>query len=478
MIFRLQKNEAYLMFVSLIFFAIFIFLYYFNNTYAQSGLILIARDLLLLYILLIILFLHKTVRYIHSIYFFIGGFVLFYCSRILLSYSNINYLYDSDKYSFYSFSNETVAKVIILIGISIIAVCIGFFYSRKNGNSNIVIRRQSFDEIDQHVLKYLKIIILLCVPGLIYKSLYDLYLIKTYGYLILYMEMPKAPLFARISWGAFNILFPILLMFAPEKRKFKQYILLFFLVSFASFLQGSRGTLLRPMIFFIWYYYALYSTKDISLKKIVLLILFVAVVANVFLSMRNGTELGNFNIILLLEMLLVSQGVTYVFLGNYFDYVHTFLNPSRFYILFPLVSLYHWFFTPVYRGGQTTELVQQTLNLDDQLMYSVNPDLYLEGVGYGSSYIAELFSLGGVLGVVVGSFILGYMINWFECYFRNNHFLTYFSWFWIPNLIWMSRSSYLPDIVMPLIGITFYYFMRVMLHSYLKYGRNSLSVFG
>ena len=29
-------------------------------------------------------------------------------------------------------------------------------------------------------------------------------------------------------------------------------------------------------------------------------------------------------------------------------------------------------------------------------MYAVNPELYLSGVGYGSSYIAELYQLGGL----------------------------------------------------------------------------------
>ena len=40
-----------------------------------------------------------------------------------------------------------------------------------------------------------------------------------------------------------------------------------------------------------------------------------------------------------------------------------------------------WFFNPLYRKGQSEELVQHTLSLDDQLMYAVNPELYLSGVG-------------------------------------------------------------------------------------------------
>lgn len=68
-------------------------------------------------------------------------------------------------------------------------------------------------------------------------------------------------------------------------------------------------------------------------------------------------------------------------------------------------------FNPLYRKGQSEELVQHTLSLDDQLMYAVNPELYLSGVGYGSSYIAELYQLGGVLALIIGSYLIGRIIN-------------------------------------------------------------------
>ena len=138
------------------------------------------------------------------------------------------------------------------------------------------------------------------------------------------------------------------------------------------------------------------------------------------------------------------------------------------YILFPIVSTLNWFFNPVYKAGQSVELVQHTLNLDDQIMYSVAPDLYFEGVGYGSSYIAELHALGNLGGVIIGSLLLGYFIRYYEKrYWASKKFL-YFSWFFIPHLVWLSRGSFLPNIFMFLLGLIFYFFIRLILKKLYK----------
>lgn len=113
-------------------------------------------------------------------------------------------------------------------------------------------------------------------------------------------------------------------------------------------------------------------------------------------------------------------------------------------------------FNPLYRKGQSEELVQHTLSLDDQLMYAVNPELYLSGVGYGSSYIAELYQLGGVLALIIGSYLIGRIIKWYERNYNKSYTYVYFSWFIIPHLIWTSRGSYFPSPFLIMIGVLFY----------------------
>ena len=215
-----------------------------------------------------------------------------------------------------------------------------------------------------------------------------------------------------------------------------------------------------PILFFTWYYYTFYTQKDISLKKILIALIGVSILAYSMLLLREdgNNDFSGIKIMQLINDLFQSQGVTYVVLGNYLDYSNTFIHQTNWYILHPIINTFFWFFVPAFREtGQSFEVAKQTFSLDDQIMYSIAPELYLNGVGYGSSYIAELHALGGCLTVILGSFLLGYFIRYFENRCYSSKYLLYFSWFFIPHLAWMSRSSFIPNIFMFGIGILFYW---------------------
>lgn len=446
----MYKSQFILLVLSSI--LLFIFVFYFIYAYDFKEHFILLRNILCLYIFTLIPLLHIQEKYVSVIFFFVAGFILFNCSRIFLSLFDISAIASSDKFVFYTFKDETIIKTISSIGMSLCSVIIGYIITQKK----IINELQGFSFFRRELLaKYLYGIIIICLPGLIYKSLYDLYIIKTYGYLILFMEFPTAPFVARASWGVFSLVFPMLFTIRPNKKEFNTYILFFFIISIFSVLKGGRGSVVSPIAFFLFYYHSFYSNKDISIKKILGIIVIIAYIANTMLIFRSDYTL-DINISSILYGLFNSQGVTYVFIGNYFDYLNTFQNNSHWYILSPIVTTFNWFFNPLYRKGQSLELVQDTLNLDDQLMYSVSPDLYLSGVGYGSSYIAELFSLGGVIAIIIGSLILGCIIKWYENNYRSSKFLLYSSWYIIPHFIWMSRGSLIPNILLIIIGWLIY----------------------
>ena len=101
-------------------------------------------------------------------------------------------------------------------------------------------------------------------------------------------------------------------------------------------------------------------------------------------------------------------------------------------------------------------------------MYAVNPELYLSGVGYGSSYIAELYQLGGVLALIIGSYLIGRIIKWYERNYNKSYTYVYFSWFIIPHLIWTSRGSYFPSPFLIMIGVLFYATLRAVVVTWNK----------
>lgn len=456
----LLKKELQILIVS-IFFALFVFF----ARYVIESIPCLQYALILFIVYILVSFL-RFVKVVSCIMIFIYGFILFLCSRVFLSIFDSSILFESDKYVFYTFADTTVLEVLLILSVSFVSVIIGYLSSYAKSDfkakdyTQFTSQASSYVYTDKQLQKILYYLILLSAPGVLYKGMHDLMLIKQYGYLIMFMEMPPAPLFARASWGFFNIVFPMLLMFVPSRKQFKYYCVLFFLVSSVSFLKGSRSTLLAPIVYFIWFYYSFYSTKKISVKNIACFILFVAFVAQGILFLRDKDASFNLSISQMLFALFYSQGATYVLLGNYLDYSSDFANSTRYSILFSLCTTFLWFFNPLYRKGQSEELVQHTLSLDDQLMYAVNPELYLSGVGYGSSYIAELYQLGGVLALIIGSYLIGRIIKWYERNYNKSYTYVYFSWFIIPHLIWTSRGSYFPSPFLIMIGVLFYVTLR------------------
>lgn len=448
----LPKTYSLALYLSVVSCVAFIILYIFKG---PLFIVYQARFFLVCYICVIIPLIKSQTRWMSSIMLFIFTFVLFYLSRIIASFFDENFLIDSNKYIFYSFSNDTITSILCFFGISITAVVIGFLLSYikyRPINVGKPIKLISSNSKSRNLKLLIISCIFITIPGTIYKSLFDLYLIFQYGYMILYMDLPEvAPAWARISWGGFYLIFPLLLIFCNNKSFFKKIVIFYFAINLISFIKGTRGELILPIIFFTWFYFNNFSKKDISLNKVFLIIVIVAILASIMLLTRGSTL--SFDLGLILQMLFLSQGVQYVFIGNYIDYSNAFAHKTRWYILYPIVAKLLWFFDPTYSHGKTAKLAEVTLSLDDQVMFSTNQDAYFQGAGYGSSYIAELDALGGITAILIGSILLGFCINWFEVKYKSNKYLILLSWFWIPALVWMPRGNYLIGPFFPIISI-------------------------
>lgn len=436
---------------------VFIFLYLFRD---YENIVHLSRDLLFIYLFSVLVMLKRHTRWMSSIMLFICTFTVFYLSRPMASFFDESFITESNKYTFYTFSDNTIAIVICFFGISLSSVIIGYLisYCKYRPLDRVIPFKTKLTPKNANLQRIIRFIICLTIPGTIFKSIFDLYLIYQYGYMILYMELPEnAPSWARISWGGFSILFPMLLIFCNNKRQFYKLTIFYFAINLISFIKGTRGELILPVIYFMWFYYDNYSNKDISFRKILYIIIAIALIASVMLLTRGSKF--SFDILIILEMLFLTQGVQYVFMGNYIDYSNQFAFKTHWYILYPLIAQVLWFFNPLYSKGKSALLAHETLSLDDQVMFATNQDAYYNGAGYGSSYIAELDALGGIPAIIVGSLFLGFVINWFEAKYKYNKYLILLSWFWIPSLVWKPRGNYIPSIFIPVLSIIIFWFL-------------------
>ncbi|WP_363551064.1 O-antigen polysaccharide polymerase Wzy family protein [Caldifermentibacillus hisashii] len=68
---------------------------------------------------------------------------------------------------------------------------------------------------------------------------------------------------------------------------------------------------------------------------------------------------------------------------------------------------------------QTVESALHGNSFADSVSYILSPNRYLNGWGYGSSYVAELFIDFGYLGIIVGNFVLGNILALMTRLFEN-----------------------------------------------------------
>ena len=152
----LRKNEFFLLLIFWHFFLCVFFVLNAEIAGTTEAISCFSRDLLCCYLVCLIIVLHKYVRYVSCIMIFIAGFILFNCSRIILSYFDIEWLKNSDKYIFYTFDNSTIIRIISLLGLSICSVIIGYLTRSINSNKEKHINCLSISTIDYRIEKNIK----------------------------------------------------------------------------------------------------------------------------------------------------------------------------------------------------------------------------------------------------------------------------------------------------------------------------------
>ncbi|MGX7075315.1 O-antigen polysaccharide polymerase Wzy family protein [Globicatella sanguinis] len=97
---------------------------------------------------------------------------------------------------------------------------------------------------------------------------------------------------------------------------------------------------------------------------------------------------------------------------------------------------------PVYTG-QSVERALETPLFDHRVSYYIDSKAYLLGRGYGSSYVIENYIDGGILGVIIGSIILGFLLCvLIKILYTNNLFLNTFCFLLARNIFVLPRSGY------------------------------------
>lgn len=389
--------------------------------------------------------------------------MLFLINPIISDLLGKSSLTDITKFMIGEFNISTVYAVLLMLCVSILGVNLGVaFYKSKRylnqQNEKLLYENNKIAKIVLYTIIFLS-------PFCLFKLWYDLKSIMTYGYLAAFITIDRSPFILRVSWYLVQILFPLLFIAPINKKKFIYYFLFYMFINSMAMLKGSRGSLFVPLSFFIWYYYKYYNTKGINIKKAFLFLIGIVGISQLFLLYR-GEKVNDIPISELVGYFFQSQGVSFQVNCYYFDYKDELASPSHFYCLAPILDLYTRFTDKQFATEKSDYTIHKSYSLGDKLMHRVNPNLYENGNGLGSSFIAELYALEGYWSLFIGSLIIGLLIMKLENNTITNGFHPVFMWYWIQNLIWMPRGSLLSLISQLLFSFFIYYFLVLLFNTY------------
>ncbi len=382
-------------------------------------------------------------KWSHSYILFLLAFALFLLSRVFLDILGIADIDHANKWAHYYISTATKNKVLLIYIISLFSINFGTL-QKFNNRTNIFKSKTPFKY--PKTLNFLIVaIIIILIPGTFLKLLHDLQEIYHLGYESAYkMNRIPAHFIYRLSWFLLQSTIPLYLLIKPTKKQFIFFIFLTLFINFSVILSGNRSTLIVPLAFFFWYYYKFYSKKKIRILPVISIVLLIIIFSALSLNLREKQNVNKFNLQKFTYSFFYGQGVTYLTTVYYFDYNNKLLNPSRFALL---NSINNFFIRSDVEISHNVEYVKRTLSLDHKITYAVNPEEYLAGKGLGTSFLIELFALGGWVAVVIGSYFLGVSIIYFEYLFSNNQNLLFFAPIWIGQIIQLPRAELLPDMV-------------------------------
>lgn len=126
--------------------------------------------------------------------------------------------------------------------------------------------------------------------------------------------------------------------------------------------------------------------------------------------------------------------------------------------------------------AQTVESALYGNSFADSVSYSVSPVRYKNGWGYGSSYIAELYKDAQIIGVIVGSYILGIILSLLTNLFTRGILGVWMSLSMTRLLLYAPRDTFTSFIVSTFSLINLLTLVIIFLGANLISGQSILSL--
>lgn len=253
-----------------------------------------------------------------------------------------------------------------------------------------------------------------------------------------YLEFAKSfssqiPYIIRIIANFRTIAFFIFLATIPEKKETKPMIFMYIIEAIGSLAFGDRGNCIINILIVIAYIvFRQWKNKEekwITKKQVIIIVIlipFVLAFLSGFVYLREGTDIGSFNVANQILRFFKSIGNSVNIIGHEKAYESQLNEIGTFYTIGDLKQylIYNPITEKIFHVQNITYHTEEYALSGQSFMhtisYLIDPANYIEGHGYGSSYIAELHIDFGYIGVILGNVLIGaYMAIFYKIYNKN-----------------------------------------------------------
>ena len=391
-------------------------------------------------------------------------YVLFNICFFTFLLGNVFFACLSNEKTLMGFSDSTIREMYICLSTSLVCITIGMLLCEKMRARFKIFRKDRAIEkrkVESGGYAYPISNVQIQIVTIAFYVTYPLYLLSIIekvlfvgeaSYLEYYTEFSSRIPYFLSKIGELNlILFVLLFCVQYKRKKLLPPTIMFFFTSILSLGIGQRNIFVLNIIMLgCCLYYA--NIRSVNLtgqrmysKRLIWFVIILLPIAISFLyAWGNYRQNPSENIELSggIKNFFMSQGGQIEFFANTIEFKNQIWEQE---VPYTFSSIYNYFrnlFGMIDFGTYTRENAMHGNSLGATQFYITSPGSLLTGKGAGCCYLSELYYDWGVLGVVLGSVFLGYMLRKLVIDERNKPWVNAFIFLMIRWIVYIPRSSY------------------------------------
>lgn len=388
------------------------------------------------------------VFFISFFIFYIGGDLTYYL------FKDIGYLKFNNYVSNYAYTVIIISNLSILIGFIFFEIYFVYFVKKINTlhtKLDEIIRKKvnNFNFIIEYKLKnILTILLVITLIISIISKLFEIKYVLDNGYYYYfvnyykYLGQNKILLALQQIEKMLLVLITLKLAYTKNIKETYKYIILYFIYLSITLFTGQRGPFMLGVFYIIIYFFSRQEKKVFTKRMLQIFILLLPIILLILFvigNIRFGKSVND-GIIKSLIKLVNSQGVTINTIRH--EFVHRQEFPNKIYTLnflysgfFPLIFGFPRYF------GNSIETALNTHDFNHVLAYFALGKDYLKGQGTGTSFLAETMTDGGIIYVILFSFLLSLILYLTSNMKNMNKFVQFILLLVFPSIIWSIRGN-------------------------------------